>query len=107
LLVDIAIDTVTRGYRIAARPGAVMRRARSLLDEDVDALEEAWEKAGGSDRVVKVLEELSGPKLPVLANEWLLELLKSPNVDVPDKALRSAPPRKLVSGKPPRLLGLA
>jgi len=42
LLVDIAIDTVTRGYRIAARPGAVMRRARSLLDEDVDALEEAW-----------------------------------------------------------------
>ena len=54
LLVDIAIDTVTRGYRIAARPGAVMRRARSLLEEDVDALEEAWEKAGGSDRVVKV-----------------------------------------------------
>jgi methionine synthase II (cobalamin-independent) len=54
LLVDIAIDTVTRGYRIAARPGAVMRRARSLLDEDVDALEEAWEKAGGGDCVVKV-----------------------------------------------------
>ncbi|MEX0579591.1 MAG: methionine synthase [Mycobacterium sp.] len=54
LLVDIAIDTVTRGYRIAARPGAVMRRARSLLDEDVDALEEAWEKSGGADRVVKV-----------------------------------------------------
>ena len=54
LLVDIAIDTVTRGYRIASRPGAVMRRARSLLDEDVDALEEAWERAGGGDRVVKV-----------------------------------------------------
>jgi len=55
----------------------------------------------------KVLEELSGPKLLVLANEWLLELIKSPKVDVPDKALRSAPPRKLVSGKPPRLFGLA
>jgi len=56
LLVDISIDTVTRGYRIAARPGAVMRRARSLLDEDVDALEEAWEKAGGGEpgRTVKV-----------------------------------------------------
>ena len=56
LLVDIAIDTVPRGYRIAARPGAVMRRAASLLDEDVDALEEAWEKAGGpgSGRTVKV-----------------------------------------------------
>ena len=56
LLVDIAIDTVPRGYRIAARPGAVTRRAASLLDEDVDALEEAWEKAGdvGSGRTVKV-----------------------------------------------------
>ncbi|HTY28519.1 MAG TPA: methionine synthase, partial [Mycobacterium sp.] len=56
LLVDIAIDTVPRGYRIAARPGAVVRRAVSLLDEDIDALEEAWEKAGGADsgRTVKV-----------------------------------------------------
>ena len=56
LLVDIALDTVPRGYRIAARPGSVMRRAVSLLDEDVDALEEAWEKVGGavSGRAVKV-----------------------------------------------------
>ncbi|HEY5149605.1 MAG TPA: methionine synthase [Mycobacterium sp.] len=56
LLVDIALDTVPRGYRIAARPGAVVRRAVSLLDEDIDALEEAWEKAGGavSGRAVKV-----------------------------------------------------
>lgn len=56
LLVDIALDTVPRGYRIAARPGAVMRRAVSLLDQDIDALEEAWEKAGGavSGRAVKV-----------------------------------------------------
>ena len=56
LLVDIAIDTTPRGYRIAARPGAVSRRARSFLDEDIDALEEAWERAGlrGGDRTVKV-----------------------------------------------------
>ena len=56
LLIDVAIDTVPRGYRIAARPGAVTRRAVSLLDEDMDALEEAWEAAGlrGSGRVVKV-----------------------------------------------------
>lgn len=56
LLVDVAIDTVPRGYRIAARPGAVTRRARSFLDEDMDALEEAWETAGlrGGERVVKV-----------------------------------------------------
>jgi methionine synthase II (cobalamin-independent) len=56
LLVDIAIDTVPRGYRIAARPSSITRRAASLLEEDLDALEEAWEKAGGSDggRTVKV-----------------------------------------------------
>lgn len=56
LLIDVAIDTVPRGYRISARPGAVTRRAASLLDEDIDALEEAWEKAGlrGSGRPVKV-----------------------------------------------------
>ncbi|WP_375481211.1 methionine synthase [uncultured Mycobacterium sp.] len=61
LLIDVAIDTVPRGYRIAARPGAVMRRAASLLDEDIDALEEAWEKAGlrGSGRPVKV--QAAGP----------------------------------------------
>ncbi len=56
LLVDIAIDTVPRGYRIAARPGSVTRRAVSMLDEDLDAFEEAWEKAAGtgSGRTVKV-----------------------------------------------------
>jgi methionine synthase II (cobalamin-independent) len=56
LLIDVAIDTVPRGYRVAARPGAVTRRAVSMLDEDMDALEEAWETAGlrGGERVVKV-----------------------------------------------------
>ena len=61
LLVDIAVDTAPRGYRITARPGAVTRRAVSLLGEDVDALEEAWEVAGlrGSGHPVKV--QASGP----------------------------------------------
>jgi methionine synthase II (cobalamin-independent) len=56
LLIDIAIDTVPRGYRIAARPGAVTRRAVSLLGEDIDAFEEAWEQTGGAraGRAVKV-----------------------------------------------------
>lgn len=56
LLIDVAIDTVPRGYRITARPGAVTRRAASLLDEDMDALEEAWETAGlrGGGHAVKV-----------------------------------------------------
>jgi methionine synthase II (cobalamin-independent) len=41
---------------VVARAGAVTRRAASLLDEDIDALEEAWETAGlrGSGRPVKV-----------------------------------------------------
>ena len=56
LLVDISIDTVPRGYRIAPGRRSVTRRAVSLMDEDLDALEEAWETAGlrGSERVVKV-----------------------------------------------------
>lgn len=56
LLVDIGIDTVPRGYRIAPGRSAVARRAASLLGEDVDALEEAWDTAGlrGSGRPVKV-----------------------------------------------------
>ena len=56
LLVDITIDTVPRGYRVATGRSAVTRRAASLLAEDVDALEEAWEKAGlrGTQRTVKV-----------------------------------------------------
>lgn len=56
LLVDIGIDTVPRGYRIAGGRSTALRRAVSLLGEDVDALEEAWERAGlrGSGRAVKV-----------------------------------------------------
>ena len=56
LLVDITIDTVPRGYRVGSGRTAVTRRATSLLAEDIDALEEAWEKAGlrGADRTVKV-----------------------------------------------------
>ncbi|WP_319455517.1 MULTISPECIES: methionine synthase [unclassified Mycobacterium] len=56
LLVDIGIDTVPRGYRIAPGRSAVVRRAVSLLGEDLDAMEEAWETAGlrGSGRAVKV-----------------------------------------------------
>lgn len=56
LLVDIGIDTVPRGYRIASGRSSVVRRAVSLLNEDLDALEEAWEDAGlrGGGRPVKV-----------------------------------------------------
>ena len=56
LLVDIGIDTVPRGYRIASGRSSAVRRAVSLLNEDLDALDEAWENAGlrGGTRTVKV-----------------------------------------------------
>ncbi|PQD98591.1 methionine synthase [Mycobacterium sp. EPG1] len=56
LLVDITMDTVPRGYRVASGRTSATRRAVSFLDEDLDALEEAWEKAGlcGSERAVKL-----------------------------------------------------
>ncbi|OHT89415.1 methionine synthase [Mycobacteroides saopaulense] len=56
LLVDIAMDVSPTGYRTTARPGAVVRRARGFLDQDVDALEEEWERGGhrGGERAVKV-----------------------------------------------------
>ncbi|MGW0158050.1 methionine synthase [Mycobacterium sp. NPDC003323] len=61
LLVDIGIDTAPRAYRIAAGRSSALRRATSLLNEDLDALEEAWEKAGlrGAKRTVKV--QAAGP----------------------------------------------
>ncbi len=61
LLVDIAVDVVPRGYRIAARPGSVSRRALSLLGEDVDALEEAWERTGGARAGRSVKVQAPGP----------------------------------------------
>ena len=61
LLLDIAIDTVPRGYRIVARPGAVARRASGLLREDLDALEEAWERAGAGVRGRAVKVQAPGP----------------------------------------------
>lgn len=61
LLVDIGFDTVARAYRIAPGRSAVLRRAVSMVNEDLDALEEAWERAGlrGSARTVKL--QAAGP----------------------------------------------
>ncbi|MFD4460484.1 methionine synthase [Nocardia sp. NPDC058480] len=61
LLVDLRFDSTTRGYRLAARPTGVSRRARDLMHADLDAIEEAWETAGsaGTGRVVKI--QAAGP----------------------------------------------
>lgn len=41
LLADLPVETTPAGWRLAPRPGRDLRRARDLLDRDLDALEEA------------------------------------------------------------------
>ena len=41
LLAELPVETTPAGWRLAARPGRDQRRARALLDQDLDALEEA------------------------------------------------------------------
>src|ERR1700735_1456103 len=60
LLVDLPMELAgPRGWRIAERPGRDMRRARSLLSSDLDALEE-------------VLDGDEGPFKIQLAGAWTL-----------------------------------
>jgi methionine synthase II (cobalamin-independent) len=59
LLVEIPVETSTQGWRLAERPGRDLRRARSLLSADLDALEEAM--AG-----------YSGPLKIAVAGPWTL-----------------------------------
>ncbi len=59
LLVDIPVEVTPRGWRIAERPGRDLRRAKSMLSSDLDALEE-------------VLEGYAGPLKVQLAGPWTL-----------------------------------
>ena len=60
LLVDIPVELAgPRGWRIAERPGRDVRRARSLLSSDLDAMEE-------------VLDGYDGPLKVQLAGPWTL-----------------------------------
>jgi hypothetical protein len=59
LLVDLAVEEVTSGYRVTARPGRDHNRAVSLLRTDLDAFEQALEQAGARPAVVKV--QAAGP----------------------------------------------
>ncbi|GAB2646673.1 methionine synthase [Gordonia jinhuaensis] len=46
ILVDMPVDVAASGYRLAARPTMLMRRAVDLLRQDLDAVEEFWERSG-------------------------------------------------------------
>lgn len=47
VLVDLPVETTVDGWQLAARPGRDLRRARSLLAEDLDALAEALAEYAG------------------------------------------------------------
>jgi methionine synthase II (cobalamin-independent) len=51
LLVDVAVDLTPAGWRLVARPGVDQRRARELLDRDLDALYEVAERYAGPFKV--------------------------------------------------------
>ncbi|GAA0600748.1 methionine synthase [Kutzneria viridogrisea] len=59
LLVELAVEVVPSGYRVSTRPGRDHRRAVDLLKFDLDAFEEAVERAGVRPEVVKV--QAAGP----------------------------------------------
>jgi hypothetical protein len=56
LLVGIPAEVTPRGWRIAARPGRDLRRARSMLSSDLDAMEEVLD---GYQGLLKV--QVCGP----------------------------------------------
>jgi len=79
LLIDLPVDTTTRGWRLADRPGRDMRRAQSLLARDLDALEEAADGYQGTLKLqvcgpwtMAASLELARSQEPVLADPGAL-----------------------------------
>lgn len=56
LLVDLAVEIVPSGWRLTARPGRELRRARDLLEADLDALQ-----AAAGDHLGPLKVQLAGP----------------------------------------------
>ena len=52
LLIDIPVDVTPRGWRIAERPGRDIRRAKSMLSSDLDAMEEVLDGYQGPLKIV-------------------------------------------------------
>src|SRR3954453_3750782 len=59
LLLDLPVEVMPSGYRVTTRPGHEHRTAVDLIRRDIDALEEAVERAGVRPKVVKV--QAAGP----------------------------------------------
>jgi methionine synthase II (cobalamin-independent) len=59
LLVDLAVEEVPSGYRVTAKPGSDHRRAVELLQRDLDAFQDALDRAGTAPAAVKV--QVAGP----------------------------------------------
>lgn len=59
LLVDLAIEVVPAGYRVTARPGIDHRRTVELMYRDLDAFQDALDRAGTRPAAVKV--QAAGP----------------------------------------------
>ena len=59
MLVDLAVEVVPSGYRVASHPGGDHRRGVELLARDVDALDEVLGEAGATPAAVKC--QVAGP----------------------------------------------
>jgi Cobalamin-independent synthase, Catalytic domain len=75
MLVDLPVETTSRGWRFAARPGRDAGRARSMLSSDLDALEQVAAAYRGTLKVqacgpwtLAAMIELVRSQDPVLAD---------------------------------------
>jgi methionine synthase II (cobalamin-independent) len=105
LLVGLAVETTTGGWRFAARPGRDQRRAAGFLQRDLDALEQAAEGLGTALKIavcgpwtMAATIELSRSQNPALADPGALaDLAQSLAEGV---AAHVAEVRKRVPGAP-------
>jgi methionine synthase II (cobalamin-independent) len=59
LLVDLAVEVMPSGYRVTAKPGTDHRRAVELMQRDLDAFQDALDRAGAQPAAVKI--QVAGP----------------------------------------------